>query len=183
MKWNITVLGMSIFLFLPSVSVRGTLNISLVSHRITRITDKKVLLSLLPANTKLFLPVPFLIPCAVNFYTTQMFWHLLLPVKSYSISYLITHSAKLDFSYKIDQQRKKTQNPTKTPWCITLNFLLSSYFILGQLEKYFLRTISYPFPCFSEPTAFKCRQQYLLICHTPDAGREVNLSFSSLNFK
>lgn len=145
---------MSIFLLLPSVSVPRTLNISLVSHRTTRITDKKVLLSLLPANTKLFLPVPFLILCAVNFYTTQTFWHLLLPVKSYSISYLITHSAKLDFSYKIKQQRKKKtkQNPTKTPQQITLNFLLSSYLILGQLEKYFLRTVSVThFPAFQSP--------------------------------
>lgn len=35
-----------------SLAVQGTLNISLVSHRIIKITDKKVPLSLLAANTK-----------------------------------------------------------------------------------------------------------------------------------
>lgn len=97
MEWIITVLGMSICLLLPSLAVQGTLNISLVSHRIIKITDKKVLLTLLPANTKLLL-VPFLILSAAWFYTSQMFWHVLLPVKNYSISYLITHTDKIDFS-------------------------------------------------------------------------------------
>lgn len=95
-EWIITVLGMSICLLLPSLAVQGTLNISLVSHRIIKITDKKLLLSLLPANTKLLLLVPFLILSAALFYTTQMFWHVLLPVKNYSISYLITHSDQID---------------------------------------------------------------------------------------
>lgn len=91
MGWIITVLGMSICLLLPSLAVQGTLNISLLSHRIIKITDKKVLLSLLPANTKLLLLVPFLILSAAWFYTTQMFWYVLLPVKKLFL-HLLNHT-------------------------------------------------------------------------------------------
>lgn len=152
---------MSIFLLLPSVAVSGTLNISLVSHRIIKITDKKVLLSLLPANTKLFLPVPFLILYAVQFYTTQVFWHLLLPVKNYSISYLITHSVKLDFSQKINQQSKKNMIYRSESPLILFHF--------GTIRKILSKnSSSYIFPCFSQPTTSKRRQQQLPICYWCD---------------
>lgn len=138
---------MSIFLLLPSVAVLGTLNVSLVSHRIIKITDKKVLLGLLPANTKLFLPVPFLILCAVQFYTTQMFWHFLFPVKNYSISYLITHTAKLDFSQKINQQSKK---PYRKNMIYRSEFPLIS--LRDNQKNTFKRTLSVEyFPAFHSP--------------------------------
>lgn len=157
MKWIITVLGMSIFLLLPSVAVSGTLNISRVSHRIIKITDKKVLLSLLLANTKLFLSVPFLTLSAVYFYITQMFWHLLLPVMIYSISYLITYSAKLEFflenksniSTKQKNPNPKTsyQNPLMT-YCH--EFPLVILFHFGTIRKiFFENSINYLLPCFS----------------------------------
>lgn len=150
MKWIITALGMSIFLLLPSVAVSGTLNISPVSHRIIKITDKKVLLSLLPANTKLFPPCTFSNPlCSLVLHHSNVLASS--PPCKELFHQLLNHTLS-QARFFLENKSTKQKNPTKTPWYIALNFLLSSYFTLGQLEKYFLRTLSAAyFPTFHSP--------------------------------